>query len=566
MADKKRIIVIGGSAAGPKAAARARRLDQNAEIILFQKDPDLSMASCGYPYYAGGFFDDRNLLLSTSGGATRTPLYFLNVKGVIAKPLTEVTEIDREKQTVTARHLPSREVAIFPYDRLIIATGSTAKIPHVPGRDLKGITTLKTMEDVDFLRKVKDEGGVKRAVVIGGGLVGVESCEALRMAGVEVTIIELLPQILTFLDWQLAKVVESYIESNGVKVMTGEALARFLGSDGSLTAIELSHGSALPCELAVVATGVRPNVDLARKAGLDIGKTGGIVVSPYMKTSDPHIYAAGDCTEQHHLITGGETYAPYGDLANLEGRVAAENAVFGDTVTFPGTILSGVCKIFEYAAGSTGLSESRARELDFHGVTSVVMAGSDKPGFMKGKSLISKMVVETESQRILGFQCIGPGDVSKQVAQAAIAIQGRLTIRELVNLDLPYAPPFTLAIDNFIACAHVMENKLKGRFKGISAEEVKAKVDRKEGSFLLDVRGSDEFEAMRLGIGETLIPAGALRRRLNDLPQDKDKEIIVYCRTSLRAYEAAFVLEAHGWKNVRVMEGSLTTWPYAREK
>ncbi len=180
--------------------------------------------------------------------------------------------------------------------------------------------------------------------------------------------------------------------------------------------------------------------------------------------------------------------------------------------------------------------------------------------------MISKMVVDNKSQRIIGFQCIGAGDVSKQVAQAAIAIQGNMTVSDLVNLDLPYAPPFTLAIDNFIVCAHVMENKLKGRLKGISAEEVKEKVDRRDDMYLLDVRGPDEFEVMRLGIGETLIPLGTLRRRLNELPPDKDKEIIVYCKTSLRAYEAALVLESQGWKNVKVMEGGITAWPYPREK
>jgi rhodanese-related sulfurtransferase len=290
------------------------------------------------------------------------------------------------------------------------------------------------------------------------------------------------------------------------------------------------------------------------------------VVDRYMQTSDPDIYAVGDCTEQYHLITQGETYAPLGDLANLEGRVPGENAVLGNVTAFPGTIQSGICKIFDYAAGSTGLSEAKARELGYHDITSVVIAGTDRPGFMNGRMLISKMVVDRGSGKMVGFQCIGQGDVSKQVAQAAIAIQGNMTVKELVNLDLPYAPPFTLAVDNFIACAHVMENKLKGRLKGISAEKVKAKFDRCDDIYLLDVRDPDEFEATRLGMGETLIPLGALRKRLGELPSDKNKEVIVYCKISLRGYEAALVLEAHGWKNVKVMEGGITAWPYPKEK
>jgi NADPH-dependent 2,4-dienoyl-CoA reductase/sulfur reductase-like enzyme/rhodanese-related sulfurtransferase len=566
MTKQKKIVVIGGSAAGPKAAARARRLDQEAEIILVQKEPDLSMASCGYPYYVGGFFDDRNQLLSTSGGVVRNPSYYLNAKGIDARPETEATEIDRSKKSVTLRHLSTGETEVLGYDKLIVATGSLANIPNVPGKDLKGITTLKSMADADFLRRIRDEGTVKKAVVVGGGLIGIETCEALQLAGIEITVIELFPQILMFLDRQLAKIVENYIRSKATNVITGNGVARFLGEDGVVTAVKLSDGEELPCDLAVIAVGVRPNVELARRAGLKIGETGGIVVDPYMQTSDPDIYAAGDCTEQYHLITRSGTHAPLGDLANLEGRVAGENAVRGNEASFPGTVQSGICKIFDYAAGATGLSETKARELGYRDITSVVIAGTDKPGFMKGRMLISKMVVDNKSEKIIGFQCIGQGDVSKQVAQAAIAIQADMTIRDLVNLDLPYAPPFTLAIDNFIVCAHVMENKLKGRFKGISAEEVKIKYDRREDMYLLDVRGPDEFETARLGMGETLMPLGTLRKRLGELPQDRNKEIIAYCKISLRGYEAALVLEAHGWRNVKVMEGGITAWPYAREK
>ncbi|OPY69966.1 MAG: NADH peroxidase [Syntrophorhabdaceae bacterium PtaU1.Bin034] len=566
MTKQKRIIVIGGSAAGPKAAARARRLDHDAKIMVIQKDPDLSMASCGYPYYVGGFFDDRNQLLSTSVGVIRNPVYYLNAKGIEARIHTEAIEIDRARKTVTCRDLTTDRTEFLEYDKLIVATGSNADIPNVPGKDLKGITTLKSMEDADFLRRIGDEGKIKRAVVIGGGLIGVETCEALQLAGIEITVIEILPQILMFLDWQLAKILENHIKSKAANVITGNGVAQFLGENGALTAVKLSNGTELPCELAVIAVGVRPNADLARRAGLKIGKVGGVVVDRYMQTSDPDIYAVGDCTEQRHLITHSETYAPLGDLANLEGRVAGENAVLGNVVVFPGTVKSGICKIFEYAAGSTGLSETKARELGRNDITSVVIAGTDKPGFMKGRMLVSKMVVDNESQKIIGFQCVGPGDVSKQVAQAAIAIQGNMTVKDLANLDLPYAPPFTLAIDNFIACTHVMENKLKGRFKGISAEEVKEKVDRHDDMYLLDVRGPNEFEVARLGLGETLIPLGMLRKRLNELPGNKDKEIIVYCKVSLRGYEAALILESQGWKNVKVLEGGIAAWPFAREK
>jgi len=284
-----------------------------------------------------------------------------------------------------------------------------------------------------------------------------------------------------------------------------------------------------------------------------------------MQTSDPNIYAAGDCIEITNRITGAKVHAPYGDLANLEGRIAGENAVLGNTVKFPGTIQTGICKIFEYAAGVTGLTERSAKKAGFDVVT-VVNSSPDKPIFMNGKLLVTKLVVEKESGRILGAQCVGPGDVAKQIAQWAMAISGKLCVEDIVNADLPYAPPFSLAIDHFIATAHVMQNKIKNRMQGLSATEVKEKMDAGVPLFILDIRDAVEFEAMRLGIGEILIPLGALRRRLNELPTDKNAEIVCYCKISLRGYEAALVLAANGWNNVKVMEGGIMAWPYAREK
>lgn len=566
MADKKKIVVIGGSAAGPKAAARARRMDENAQITIIQKDPDLSMASCGYPYYVGGFFDDRNMLLATPTGVTRDPKYYINAKGITAKTQTEATQIDRQNKTVMCRNLVTNEIEHIAYDKLIIATGSTPKYPRVPGIGLSGITTLQSMHDADYLRHIRDERKIKKAVIIGGGLIGMETSEALELAGIEITVVELLPQLLTFLDWEMAKIVENHVRSKNANVITHNGLAAFLGENGKLTAVKLSNGTELPCELAVLAVGINPNTQLARDASLAIGETGGITVDQYMQTSDPNIYAVGDCVEITNLITGKKVLAPYGDLANLEGRVAGENAALGNHAIFPGTIQTGICKVFEYTAGSTGLSEKAARDAGFNDIETAINASPDKPGFMQGKLLVTKLVVERSSGRILGAQCVGPGDVSKQVAQWAMAIKGSLTIDDMVNADLPYAPPFSLAIDHGIASAHIMQNKIRGFMQGISCADVKKEIDDKKKVFFLDARGPDEYEQMRLGIGETLIPIGMLRKRLNELPPDKDAEIVCYCKISLRGYEAARVLQANGWKNVKVMEGGLMAWPYPREK
>jgi NADPH-dependent 2,4-dienoyl-CoA reductase/sulfur reductase-like enzyme/rhodanese-related sulfurtransferase len=566
MTENKRIVVIGGSAAGPKAAARAKRMDPNARVTIIQKAPEMSMASCGYPYFISGVFNNRNALLSTPYGEVRDPHFFVNTKGIEALTETEVTAIDRTGRNVQCRDLKSGGVVDIPYDKLIIATGAKPRKPPVPGIDLEGVTTLQSMRDADFLRRIRDEGAIKKAVVIGGGLIGIETCEALQLSGIDITVIEMLPQILMFLDWDLAKILENHVRSKAANVITDVKLAGFLGEDGRLKAVKLENGTELPCELAVLAIGVIPNIDLAQASGLEIGVTGGILVDEFMQTSDPDIYAVGDCVEVVQRITGKKTRAPFGDLANLEGRVAGENAALGNSVTFPGTFHTGICKVFDFNAGSTGLSESRARQEGFGNVVTVVNASLDKPEFMGAKLLISKMVVDADTGRILGVQCVGPGDVAKQISMAAMALLGKLTVADLVNADLPYAPPFSLAIDHFIATAHIMENKLKGRLKGIGALELKEKLDRGETPFLLDVRTPGEFDMLRIGIGETLIPLGDLRRRLNDLPLDKEREIICYCKISLRGYEAAILLEAEGWKNIRVLEGGVMAWPFRREK
>jgi NADPH-dependent 2,4-dienoyl-CoA reductase/sulfur reductase-like enzyme len=279
------------------------------------------------------------------------------------------------------------------YDKLILTTGATPVMPPVPGSDLTGITTLQSMRDADYLRKIRDEQKIKKAVIIGGGLIGMETSEALQLAGMDITIIELLPQLLTFLDWEMAKLVENHVRSKDANVITENGLVAFLGEDGKLTGVKLSNGTELPCELAVVAVGVRPNAKLAREAGLQIGETGGITVNEHMQTSDPDIYAAGDCVEINNLITGKKVHAPYGDLANLQGRVAGENAAMATGLTFsPGTILSGSCKIFDYSQVHDWKKNSLQR-LDIRTLQYSKMPAPTSPTSWMGKMIITKLVV-----------------------------------------------------------------------------------------------------------------------------------------------------------------------------
>nr|MDA3818421.1 FAD-dependent oxidoreductase [Prolixibacteraceae bacterium] len=494
----------------------------------------------------------------------RDPKFYLNAKGIKAMVNTEVVTIDKSRKVVETVDLVSGKKVDVPYDSLIITTGAIPKMPPVEGGDLEGITTLQSMKDADYLRKIRDDKQISKAVVIGGGLIGIETTEALNLAGIEVTVIELLPQLLTFLDYSMAKLVENHVKSKA-NVITNNGVAKFIGENGKLKAVKLQNGTEIPCELAVVAIGVMPNSKLASKAGIAVGGMGGITVDEYMQTSEEGIYAAGDCVEITNLITNKKVLAPYGDLANLQGRVAGENAVLGNLVTFKGTIQTGICKVFDYNVGATGLSEDNARK---HGikVETVINASPDKPGFMQGKLLITKLIVDDDTCRILGAQCIGPGDVSKQIAIWAMAIQAKMCVDDMINADFPYAPPFSLAIDHSIATAHIMQNKRKGRFVGIKPYEVKEKLDNKENIFFLDLRGYDEYEAMRLGRGEMLIPLGELRQRLNELPEDKNTEIITFCKISLRGYEGATVLMAHGYSNVKVMEGGIMAWHHKREK
>ncbi len=560
-----RLVVIGGSAAGAKAAAKARRLDELADITLIEKGPDLSMAACGYPYYVGGEFDDRNKLLSAPNGALRDPEFFAKTKNIRAFINTEVLSIDRQRKNVVCNN-PSGEEQV-PYDKLIIATGAKANRPPIPNIDLEGISTLVTMKDADYLRSVRDNETAKSAVIVGGGLIGVETAEALRLSGINVTVVELLDQVLPFLDWEMAKLVEKQMARKGVKVLTGRGVKKFFGENGQVTGVLLDNGETLTCELAVLAMGVRPNADLATAADLEIGNLGGISVNRFMQTSDPDIYAAGDCVEILHRHTKQAAFSPMGDLANLEGRAAGENALLGNQVSYKGTFQTGICKIFNYNAGATGLSEKAARKAGIDSIEVVVNAGADKPSFMKAKSLISKMVVDTTDNRLIGFQCVGTGDVGREVAIAAVAMQGKLCIEDLVNSDLPYAPPFSPAIDHFIVSAHIMENKIKERVEGISSQELWTKVQEDHSSaFLLDVREQFEFKKMRLGIGEKLITLDQLRSNLEQLPKNKNQEIICCCKVGLRGYEASQILKGNGYKNVRILDGGLLAWPYETQR
>ena len=343
MADPMKIVIIGGVAAGPKTASKIIRLMPEAEVTVVEKGTLLSYAGCGLPYYVSGVVKEQKELLSTPVGVVRDPVFFRKVKNVHVLNETEAVEIDREGKRVRVRAVEDGEESWLDYDKLVLATGGTPVVPPIPNVGLEGIFTLHGVHDAEGIRQVVAQGKAQDVVIVGGGLIGVETTEALVEAGCRVSIVEMLPQVLNILDWEIARLVEKHMELHGVKVLTGRKVLSFEG-DGRVSAVVTDQGT-ISADMVVLAVGIRPNVALARGAGLEIGTTGAIKVDPHMRTTDPDIYAAGDCVESTDLVTGRPCFVPLGSTANKHGRVAAVNICGGED-TFPGvlgsTVLQGV--------------------------------------------------------------------------------------------------------------------------------------------------------------------------------------------------------------------------------
>lgn len=551
-----RVVVIGGVAAGPKIAAKVMRLRPDAEVVLVEKGAFLSYAGCGLPYYISGAVKEQAQLMDTPIGVVRDAEFFRKVKNFIVHNHTEALEIDRPARRVRVRSRDDGSERWIEYDKLALATGARAVLPPIPGTDLENVFVLKQVEDAEAIKRLLDAGRAGSVVIVGGGLIGVEAAEALAAKGARVTIIELLPQILALLDWEMAKLVEKHLAAKGVQVRTDTKVEAFEG-DGRVEAV-VAGGERVPAEAVIVAVGVRPEVALAQAAGLAIGPTGAIEVDDRMCTSDPDIYAAGDCVEVIDLLTGRPAYVPLGSTANKQGRVAAVN-ICGGTDRFPGVMGSTICKVFDFAVGCTGLTERAAREQG-HDVVTCLAPNPDKAHYYPThKTLFLKLVADRTTGRILGLQAVGPGDASKRIDVAATALAAGMTADQVSKLDLCYAPPYSPAMDPLITAANVIKNKIDGHMVGISPMELKRKLDAGAPVFLLDVRSPGEYKKGRLA-GSTLVPLGALRTRVEDVP--RDRPVVVSCGSSLRAYEASLILRAAGIDDVQVLDGSIATWPY----
>jgi NADPH-dependent 2,4-dienoyl-CoA reductase/sulfur reductase-like enzyme/rhodanese-related sulfurtransferase len=558
------VVIIGGVAAGPKAAAKIIRMKPDTDVTIIEKGVFLSYAGCGLPYYVSGEIKEQKELMETPAGVVRDAAFFLNVKNLKVQNSTEALKIDRSNKRVHIKTLATGEESWIPYDKLVLTTGASPVIPPIPGVDKKNVFTLHGIHDAEGIKTILAKHKAKDVVIIGGGLIGVEATEALATHGCRVTIVEMLPQILNLLDSEIARLVENYMETNGVRVMTNTkalALESRSGTENIVTHVRTDKGD-LPTDMVILAIGVRPNTSLAKQAGLAIGEiTGAIQVDDHMRTSDPDIYAAGDCVECIDRLTGLPCYVPLGSTANKQGRVVALNICGGNEV-FPGVLGSSICKVFDYCVARTGLSEHAAISLGYELITAMV-PGADKAHYMpKSRTLLMKIIADKKTERLLGVQVTGPGEGAKRIDVAATAITAGMTLDQLAQLDLSYAPPYSSAMDNLITAANVARNKRDGYMIGISAESVQRKIQNGEDFVFLDVRSPQEYAQVNLP-KSTLIPLGALRKRLSEIP--RDKEIITYCAISLRGYEASLILRAAGFTDVKVLDGGMAMWPYEKE-
>jgi NADPH-dependent 2,4-dienoyl-CoA reductase/sulfur reductase-like enzyme/rhodanese-related sulfurtransferase len=549
------IVVIGGTACGPKTAARARRCDPQATITIIEQGKDLSTATCGLPYYVSGVIDSRRTLVA------RQHDFFKDVMNLEVLARTRALAIDREAHTIEVLNLKTNRISTIAYDKLILATGAVPIMPDLEGKDLGGIFTLTKLEDASAIRRLVSLHQVKQAVIIGAGLIGLEMAEALASRGLKVTVVEALDWVLpTLLDFEVAAYVERHLRDKGVNLLFGQRVLGFKDDGEGWVRRVITKNSQLEAGLVLLAIGTRPNTGLAREAGLTIGPAGGISVNQYLQTSDRDIYAGGDCVENVNLITREKVLAPLGSTANKHGRVIGTN-VTGGGETFPGVLGTAIAKVFNYNVGRVGLSQWQAEKAGYDVATSLVPSYEYATYYPKGKEILVKLIAEKSGSRLLGGQAVGPGETAKRIDVLATALTFDAVADDLTNLDLAYAPPYNSAMDPLHNAANVIRNKQEGFARAITPMEVKDKLDQEEDFIFLDVRSPDEWETTRLKARQTkLFPLHELRARLSELP--KNAEIITFCQTSVRAYQAQRILEGAGFKSVVFMDGSINAWPY----
>ncbi|WP_027340514.1 FAD-dependent oxidoreductase [Halonatronum saccharophilum] len=446
-----KIVVIGGVAAGTSAAARAKRVNPEAEIIIFERDSDISYSGCGLPYYISDIVEGREDII------IYTPKRFEDKKGAEVRSEHLVEDILLDNKEVVVKDLKTDEVKNIRYDKLLIATGASAFLPPIKGSELEGIFPLRNVHNADTINKFISDKKPKSAAIVGGGYIGLEMAESLLDRGIEVSVVEMAEQILTNLDDDMAEIVHDHLKDKGVEVIVGDGAAEFEG-DTMVEKVITQSGCKLKANMVILAIGVKPNVELAEKAGIEIGKTGAIKVNEKMETSVENIYAAGDCVESKSMITGNQVWIPLGSTANKQGRVAGSNLAGGND-RFKGILGTAITKVCDLAVGRTGLTQREAENEGYKVISSVVKAGNHAGYYPNYKKINIKLTVEKDSGQILGGQIIGEDGVDKRIDVLATAIHNKMKAHELIDLDLAYAPPFSVPKDGVMVAGIVADKK-----------------------------------------------------------------------------------------------------------
>ncbi|MDO9394267.1 MAG: FAD-dependent oxidoreductase [Methylotenera sp.] len=540
-----KIVIVGGVAAGMSAAARARRLSEKAEIVVLERSQYVSFANCGLPYHIGGDIKDRDQLL------LQTPQTLAENLNLDVRTGHEVISIDRSKQTITIKDLMTGEPYHEAYDKLVLCPGASPIRPKLPGINHPRIFTLRNIEDMDVIKAIVDQG-ILHAVVVGGGYIGVEMAESLRNRGIAVTLVELADQIMPPLDQEMARDLQYHLEYHGVQLKLGTAAVSFDDENGNVH-VTLQDGTILLADIVLLAVGVRPDAHLARQAGITLGPLGGIEVNAHMQTSDPNIYAAGDVVEVMDTITGAQSLIALAGPANRQGRIVAEH-ILGRKSAYSSTQGTAIVKVFEMTGGVTGASEKllKSNKLPYHIV--YIHPSGHASYYPVSTSMHIKLLFAPGDGKILGAQVVGYDGVDKRIDIFATAIRAGLTVYDLEELELAYAPPYGSAKDPVNMAGFVAANLLKGDVNFWYAEDYPAAM---ENGLTIDVRSANEFKTWHIP-GAINTPLGQLRTQLDSLP--KDKPIFLYCRVGFRSYLAYRILVQSGFNQVKTLAGGSKTF------
>ncbi len=530
-----KVVIVGGVAGGATAAARLRRLDETAEIVVFERSGFVSYANCGLPYYIGGVIEDQEEL------TLQTPESFYERFRVQMKVRHEVTAIDRSAKTVTVRNLATGEVFQESYDKLLLAPGARPTQPALPGVGLDRLFTLRTVEDTLRIRRFVDTQHPKSVVLAGGGFIGLELAENLRERGLDVTIVQRPKQLMTPFDADMAALIHREVRAHGVRLALGHTVEGFAESEGGVQVL-LKDEQPLQADMVILAIGVTPDSRLAAEAGLELGLKGSILVNDRMQTSDPDIYAVGDAVQVNHFVTGQPALIALAGPANKQGRIAADNMAGGDS-RYKGSQGSSVLKIFDLTTAATGLNETAARRAGLD-VEAVILSPMNHAGYYPGGRVMTmKVLFERSTGKLLGAQIVGSDGVDKRIDVLATAIRAGMTAADLTELDLAYAPPYSSAKDPVNMAGYMMENLLTGKVKQFRLDEL-ATLPRDGSVTLLDTRTTGEYSRGHAD-GFINLPLDELRDRLSEL--DPAKPVYVMCQSGLRSYLACRILTQHGF-------------------